>query len=61
MRKCYGGRVEHPATHKETVRLSHPEHGKTVESGEICLDHKTSYEDWEVDGWNVEKITRAKL
>lgn len=64
MEDCSGGRVRHPATHQETVRLrdsNNPRHAPITETGYVCSDHKTSADDWEVDDWEVVSIKRSKL
>jgi hypothetical protein len=58
---CSGGRVKHPATHKEVVKLKHWRMGDDKQVGYICLEHKTSADDWELDDWEVVSIKRSKL
>lgn len=60
MEDCSGGRVRHPATHKETVKLWKEGDVETV-TGKVCDEHFTSKVDWEVDGWEVLSIRRSKL
>lgn len=58
---CQGGRVNHEATHVETVSLRHNSGERTTQTANVCSGHFTKAADWEEDGWEVVSMRRRRL